>query len=715
MALGPGFRKNLIQGLIVGLAGATLSLAFWSMDWLDTWECKTWDRRVSFLSKPGKATDDIILILLDQNSLDWGKKENGLSWPWPREIYGAIIDYCRRNGAKAFALDVLFTEPSKYGVEDDVSFVTSVSEFGRVASAVFLGKKSGSQKNWPLGLLEPKFKVIGLDKWLEMTGAEGIDFPRATLPIPELAQNSTVLCNVHLEPDPDGIYRRLKLFNIFDGRVLPSLGLGAYIAANPEVQINIEPRKLIIGDKIVPIDERGNTILRYRGLTGTHKSYSAASVLNSEILIRMGKEPSIHEKKAFKDKYVLFGFSAPGLYDLRSVPVSGVYPGVEIHASMLDNLISGDFMRKPSLWITVTLVFFLAFACAILTSFFKSPGGSVALSLIFISIPVTFSLGAYVKGVWLPFAVQETSVISTIILALVVNYATEGRQKRFIKNAFKQYLSPAVIDQLIQQPDRLKLGGERRLLSVFFSDLQGFTSISEGLSPEKLTTLLNTYLTAMTDIIHEEGGTVDKYEGDAIIAFWNAPLEVADHGSRLVRASLRCQAKLTEMRPTFKKLVDKDMFMRVGANTGQAVVGNMGSRTRFDYTMLGDAVNLAARLEGANKEFGTYTMISESTRDMLSDEFAIRELGRVVVVGRKKPVTVFEPMFPEEFKTNKENIEAFLKGLSLFYEGRFVSAIEIFLEIKDFDPVAAAYEKKCKEIMNSTPKNWQGVWVMTTK
>ena len=199
----------------------------------------------------------------------------------------------------------------------------------------------------------------------------------------------------------------------------------------------------------------------------------------------------------------------------------------------------------------------------------------------------------------------------------MIYYTTEGRQKLFIKNAFKQYLSPAVIEELIQHPERLKLGGERRVLSIFFSDLEGFTGISEGLEPEELTALLNEYLSAMTDIIQEEGGTVDKYEGDAIIAFWNAPLLQPDHAERCVRAALRCQEKLAEMRPAFRERIGKDLRMRIGINSGPAVVGNMGSHTRFDYTMLGDAVNLAARLEGINKQFGTYTILSQATLDLL--------------------------------------------------------------------------------------------------
>ena len=709
------FGKKPVQGLIVGITAATLALLLWGLGLLDTWEAKTWDWRASLMAKPGEATDDIRLIMLDQNSLDWAEREMGLTWPWPREVYGAIVNYCRRSGAKALAMDVLFTESSSYGVGDDAALGNAASEFGRLAVAVFLSRQSGSLTSWPSDIPLPEFKINGLKNWLNQTNSNDIIFPRATMAIDELALNAAVLSNVQLNPDPDGVYRRTKLFSIFDGQVLPSLGLGAYLAAYPKVQIQIEPGKLTIGGRAVYIDRQGNAILRYRGPSHTHKAYSAAAVIQSEIRSMLGEDPTIRDKQAFKDKYVFFGFSAPGLYDLRSAPVGGIYTGVEIQATMLDNFLSGDFIRQVPWYVTVVLVTLLALACAVSVCFFRSAAGSVAVSAVFIVAPVGFALGSYARGFWLPMVVQEAAVALSIVTALVVNYATEGRQKRFIKSAFKQYLSPSVIEQLIQHPERLKLGGERKILSIFFSDLEGFTSISEGLAPEELTALLNDYLSAMTGIVQEEGGTVDKYEGDAIIAFWNAPLDVLEHATRAVRAALRCQAHLSELRMGFKERIGKDMFMRIGINTGPAVVGNLGSHTRFDYTMLGDAVNLAARLEGVNKQFGTYTMISQSTCDLLQDAFAVRELARVAVVGRKEPVTVYEPMFAAEYEARKDFLNTFAKGLELFYNGDFPAAMETFSSIRNLDPAAAAYADKCHMMIKEAPQNWQGVWVMTSK
>jgi len=252
-------------------------------------------------------------------------------------------------------------------------------------------------------------------------------------------------------------------------------------------------------------------------------------------------------------------------------------------------------------------------------------------------------------------------------------------------------------------------------LSIFFSDLEGFSSFSENLSPEQLTQLLNTYLTAMTAIIHEEGGTIDKYEGDAIIAFWNAPLPVPDHAQRAVRTAIRCQQKLEEIRPELREKFGYELFMRIGVNTGPVVVGNMGSEQRFDYTVLGDAANLASRLEGINKVFGTYTMISEKTRNLLGPDFPARELSRVTVVGREEPVRVYEPMTIEQFNQRKEVLAKFALALDDFYHGKFDTAFTKFQAIRPDDPADRAYMDKCSEFSQNPPAIWEGIWVMDGK
>jgi len=715
MAGNPDNFNKCFRGLYLGLACVGIALSVWLSGNLEKFEAQTWDWRVSKLAKPEKASQDILVILLDQNSLNWAKEEMGLSWPWPREIYGILVDFCERNQARALAFDVIFTEPSQYGVADDLSFGKAVSKFKKTVFPIYLSHTSGSVTQWPKTLPEPPLIIKGIDYWLKEKNPKSIIFPMATTPVLDIAENASILCNVDIAPGLYGVYRKLPFFSLFSNKTLPVLGFGLFLTANPKTNVSIDNSGIKINDYRIPMDSQGFSTLRYRGPSGTYKTYSAASVLQSEIRFRQGMEPSIKDKNAFKNKYIFFGFSAPGLSDNHPAPVDSKFPGVEMHATLLDNLLSKDFIKPVPKWVTGILLTILTLSCGILLFVFSKPSQEVVISLMILPMPVLLSVYAYTKGYWLPIAVEELALILIVTSALIINYATEGKQKRFISRAFKQYLSPEVIDQIIQHPERLKLGGERRVLSIFFSDLEGFTSISENLEPEVLTGFLNQYLSAMSEIINQEGGTIDKYEGDAIIAFWNAPLEIKDHALRCVRASLRCQEKLAQMRPEFKRMVKKDVLMRIGINTSAAIVGNMGSKKRFDYTMIGDAVNLAARLEGANKQFDTYTMISESTRDELGDEFAMRELGRISVKGRQEPVRIFEPMFHTKNEEEKKIYDIFNKGLQSFYKGDFKRAVNYLTPIEKKDPAASAYIKKCRLTDNVAPEDWQGVWIMTQK
>ncbi len=710
------FENKLLRGVLIGLAGAILAIIPYFLGILDSWEQRTWDWRAALMAKPGKATDDIRLILLDGKSLDWGRKESGLNWPWPKEMYAAVVNFCHRSGAKALAFDVLFEDPSGYGSEDDRRFGRAIADFGNTATSVALDDKDGSGgEHWPAGIPLPRFKVTGLRQWRLNADQKNRAFSRATMPISEVAKNAAVLCNVTQNPDSDGIYRKIELFGLFDDQLLPALGLGNYMAASSDATLQILQDRVILNGISIPVDRNGSAILRYRGPAGTYKTFSAAAVIQSEIQLLNGESPNIKDPAAFKDKYVFFGMSAKGLYDLRSAAVAGVMPGVEIYATMLDNFLSGDFIQKAPPSLSVAVVFFIAIGCALVAAKFSAPSVSIVITILALSLPISMSLGAYQMGYWLPVVVMEIAVVLTIGIGLIVSYATEGRQRRFIKNAFKHFLSPDVIEQIIANPERLKLGGERKVLTIFFADLQGFTSISEGMDPESLTAFLNDYLSEMTDLIHAERGTIDKYEGDAIVAFWNAPLDVDKHAVRAVRAALRCQAGLADMQPRIRQQIGKDLSMRIGIHTGAAVVGNMGSHTRFDYTVIGDSVNLASRLEGANKQFGTFTMISDATCKLLHDEFAARELARLNVVGRSQPVVVYEPMFREEYERKKDTLDTFQRGLTFFYRGEFESALEVFISIGDADPSAAVYAAKCRECIENPPSDWHGVWVMETK
>jgi len=714
--------NRILRGALVAAAGAVLAVSLWLSGALTVFEAKTWDWRQRLMAEPSEATDDVVLILLDQDSLDWAEEENGLTWPWPREVYAVIVSFCRRAGARAVAFDVLYSEPSKYGVYDDEAFGAAIEESSAFVGTVFLGRDTGAATSWPPEVPEPDLAVDGLDAWLEglpEAAAESLAYPRASFPVPEVARNAESLANVQLAPDADGVYRRAPLFQLFDGFAVPSLALAAHAVGSrntgsPPSAVRIEPGRATVGESTVFMDRRARAILRFRGPSGTHTAYSAAAIIQSELRLMAGEAPPVAPEE-LEGRTVLFGFSAPGLYDLRSSPVSGVYPGVEIHATMLDNLLSGDFMAEFPRGAGIASILLLALGAGVTASLISGALKNSVLYPLFLVLPPAAGLLFFTAGLWFPVVPAVTAVFGTLTGAGILNYATEGRQKRYIKSAFKQYLSPVFIEELITDPERLKLGGERRVLSIFFSDLQGFTTISQGLTPEELTALLNDYLTAMTDIILEEGGTVDKYEGDAIIAFWNAPLDLEDHALRCVRAALRCQKTLAEMRPAVHARIGRELHMRIGINTGPAVVGNMGSDKRFDYTMFGDAVNLAARLEGVNKQFGTYTMISRDTLDAVGDTYPVRELSRVAVVGRGAPVRVYEPMLPEEHAARRAALDEFTRGLTAYYAGRFAEAESLFAGIADRDPPAAHYLDRCRELLADPPESWDGVWVMTSK
>jgi adenylate cyclase len=444
------------------------------------------------MARPAPSTGRVRLVLLDQDSLDWGQRENGLSWPWPREVYGVIIEYLKRAGAKSVAFDVLFTEPSKYGVEDDRALGSAAGRYKGFVGALFLADRTGGATAWPTDLPSFPLAIDGFDPSGPRSPAgDRVTAHRASFPVPEIASQAAILADVQHDPDPDGVYRRVRLFRIFDGRAVPSLALASLLAASPGTGVAMRSDGMTIAGKAVPLDRNGYAILRFRGPSGTYRAFSAAAVIQSELRLQAGEEPVIKDPDAFRDCHVIFGFSAAGLFDLRPAPVGGVFSGPEIQATALDNLLRGDFLAEVTVPVTAALTVLLALLAAIPVLFSRSAGKSVLFFAVFLPLPAGLSLAAYAQGYWVPLVVVEAAVSLSLLGALTVNYATEGRQKRFIKNAFRQYLSPKVIEQLIAHPERLKLGGERTT-SIFFSDLQGFTSIAEAwirrasLPPERI-------------------------------------------------------------------------------------------------------------------------------------------------------------------------------------------------------------------------------------
>ncbi len=711
-------RKKWLYGGWAALVALVVVLLLEVAGLTPRWNNPLMDWCARLMARPSTATPKVKLVLVDQSSLDWASRQMGWQWPWPREIYGVVLDYLKRAGAKAVVFDVLFTEPSIMGVYDDEALGAAIERTGQFVGAVFLGTQTDQTTTWPEGVNENPLQIAGLKEWLAAhpTAAEEMASPGAAFPIPEITAAADWLANVREVPDGDGIYRRVMPFRLFDGRVLPSLGVAGWLAGESlPLTAQLEASELQLAARRIPLDAKGRMILKFRGPSGTHEAYTASSVILSELSILDGQPPPIPDAGIFKDAYVVFGFSAPGLKDLRATPMGGDYPGPEIYATQLDNLLADDFLRdapRPLFWGWLVL---LALATGLAAVFSRKTWQPVIVALVGMLAAVGGTFAGWSAGwVW-PMAAPIATAILALLCGAIMNFLLEGRQKRFIKGAFKHYLSADVIDQIMKNPDQLKLGGERRELTIFFSDLQGFSGISERLGPEELTQLLNDYLSDMTDILMEEGGTLDKYEGDAIIAFWNAPLPQADHAIRAVRAAVRCQQKLAARRREFEARTGAVLKMRIGINTGFVVVGNMGSRNRFDYTVLGDAANLASRLEGANKALGTYLMISESTWTQAAPAaFPGRELGELRVVGRQTPVRVFEalglsgePLPPAA--------TAFDAALELVRRRDWAAAAAAFEQLAP-EPAASIYAEKCRALASSGgAADWDGIWNLTEK
>ena len=467
-----------------------------------------------------------------------------------------------------------------------------------------------------------------------------------------------------------------------------------------------------LGKVAIPVDEMGRFMVNYRGPGKTFPHISITDILR-------GRVPP----QTFRDRIVLVGATAMGIFDLRVTPFDNLFPGLEIHANIIDNILYQDFLRRPA-W---ALIFDLAamalvgLVLGLLLPRLRPLSGTVVtmiLSVIYIFVCQYLFTRA---GAWLNIVYPMLILILIYVSLTAYKYFTEERQKRFIKDAFSTYLAPSVVAQLIKSPDRLVLGGEERIITAFFSDVQGFTSISEAMTPKELVELLNEFLTEMTDVILGHEGTVDKFEGDAIIAFFGAPNTLPDHAARACKACIDMQKKLVRLRAKWKAENRPELKMRIGLNTGSAVVGNMGSRSRMDYTMMGDTVNTAARLEGVNKIYGTFTMISDATFSYAKDEIFVRELDSISVVGKGEPVVAYELIgYPDEVEdTVKSVVRHYADGLLAYRNQRWEEAVSLFSEALSLAPDDGPSQtmlSRCRAFKDSPPgKDWDGVFTMTSK
>jgi adenylate cyclase len=583
-------------------------------------------------------------------------------WPWDRGNFTEIIAELEQS--KVIGFDVAFFEQSD--PEIDSQLAQAVEEAGNVVMPV---EYTGFDKK---------------DQWLVGKGL--------LEPLPEIKDAAAGLGYINVLTDQDGITR----------------------AANLDVKGEYDHFAHAILQQYLkrPVEKRSRYLINFVGRPGSYKTYSFSDVLEGD-----------HDRDEFKDKIVLIGATAPDLHDDYFVPTSygKAMPGVEIHANTIQQMITGRDVEVAPPWLTILTIFLVAIAVALIV-FYLPIWLELTLSAAMIIVYTFIAIFVFNTGWLLNMMYVPLTVIVAHVATMIYMYVSEKRSRKEVLGAFGKYVSKDVIKHILDNPQRLKLGGEKRVITVFFSDIRGFTSISEKLTPEQLVNLLNEYLTEMTNIILKNQGVVDKYMGDAIMAFWNAPLNQPKHAERACIASLQMEKRLKELQAKWKKEGVPHLEIGIGLNTGPAVVGNMGSYDRFDYTAMGDTINLGSRLEGLNKPYGTRIIISEPTKDKLPNRFVVRKLDRVMVKGRNKPITIYELVSRKDDAQGWyfDVIKHFEKGLELYFKQKWSAAIKEFAMAnksrKGGDPPSKTFVERCEYFTKHSPgKKWDGVWVMKSK
>jgi adenylate cyclase len=707
--------KRILSAIWVGLAVFAVVTGLHMTGWFDVVELKALDHLVRRYADPAKADSDLVLLAIDESSLEaFGR------WPWPRDRHGYVVRYLKQAGARAVVFDVMFFEPDENAEEFDQSFADDL----KAAGNVFL----------PM-LFQSEPTPIPLDLQAHATvKVEGPDAGRATtaetyagvkLPIPVLAQQARGLGVINLSADADGPTRRIPLVRQVKGSPVPhlSLTLAQYLLGSD--RLSFRDGSLQIGTNNIPLDADGNLMLEWHGsLEQTYHAgkYSIGRVLQAFAQQQKGERPSL-DPSVFKDKVVFIAGTAAGLYDLRVTPFSASTPGVLIHMAALDNLLHGQALRPAPAWVSLATLLLLCLVSAGTFMLFRSYvikfGVTIGLAAAYYVLVVhAFS----VHERWLDLVFPEAALALAFGTAATVEYVTEGKQRRLMRAAFDKYMSAEVVEEIMRNPEAIKLGGEKKDISIFFSDIAGFTTISEKMSPEDLVMLLNRYLSAMTTIIKNgHRGNVNKYLGDGIMALFGAPLDDLAHASLACYAALDCQAELVRLRGIWRQEGLPEIGARIGINSGPCIVGNMGSEERMEYTVTGDTVNLASRLEGAGKFYGTSILIGQRTAELAKKDVEVREIDLLRVKGKKEPVVVFELLARKgQLDENKRRVvEVYLEGLAAYKTRNFSTACARFSEAVALDssdgPSRVYLERSANYRQTPPPSDWDGVYELTSK
>ncbi len=661
--------RAVLIGVVLGLVAAAIATGLSRLSFFDRAESSSYDLRVAYFAPPLRASSPVVIVTIDEQSLRTLEPVVG-RWPWPRLVHGSAVDYLARSGAKVIAFDVLFGEHEGRsesvingrmitGDESDGAFVDSVGRAGNVillADATFEGTTSDAAT--PAGGAPPP--VLPGPAYHPGPGFES----RPTLqpPFLELARVAAGLGHNYLAKDSGSdAARRFLPFIVHDGAAVPSLGLAAalaFLGAKPD-DVRVEGNVLHIGDRAMPLldepvrDAAGHwqpsrqVLTRLPrpttgadGVRSMFPTYPFFNVVLSADQSASGQTPAI-PPSAFKDKLVFIGTTAAGLFDRYATPFPGGAPGVALHAALADNVISDQFMRRASPIVDATVTLALGIAAGVSATLL--PVVAAAAATIAVLVVLAVWLGREVAaGVWIAEVAPATAAALALFAGVAWRYFVEDREKRHVRRLFGRYVSKDVVDQLMSDPSLVKLGGQRRTMTVLFSDIRGFTSASERGEPEAVVAQLNEYFGAMVDVLFRHQGTLDKFVGDMVMGLFGAPLADPAHADHAVATALEMSATLDALNTRWTAEGRPTLDIGIGINTGEMIAGNIGSEAIMSYTVIGDAVNLGARLESLNKEHGTRILISESTRAALTQPVATRAIGEVTVKGRTRPVLVYE-------------------------------------------------------------------------
>ena len=729
-------------GRVFGLAllVALLGLRVWDPPALQILRLKTFD--LYQIAKPREPqARPVIIVDIDEASLS----KLG-QWPWPRTVTAKLIEIIARDGAAAIGLDIVFAEPDRTSPGLLAKSMPELSAEARAEleaapnhdailadmikrTRTVVGQSAYNPRaNDTRQALAPKasFATLGEDPTPYL-----IAYPGLLTNIPVLEEAAIGRGMFTVLPDPDGLVRRVPVVMKAAGEKIPSLNADMLRVATGQTTYVIKTgeagvQSVILAGVEIPTDANAQLWI-YFSPHDPARFVSAADVLS-------GKVPP----ETFKGKLVLIGTSATGLFDVKATPVEPVMPGVELHAQALENILARTSLERPSyavgaeicLAILVGLIFIVL--VPILGAFPVAGLGS-AIAAAMLGLAWYFFTQ---QRILIDVAYPLISGLAVFLTMVFVNYVREEAQRQQIRSAFSQYISPDLVEQLAREPDRLVLGGETRTLTILFSDVRGFTSISESYkdNPQELTSLLNRLLTPLSHAVLQHGGTIDKYMGDAIMAFWNAPLNDTSHATGGCAAALTMMENLDQVnreRAEEAKEAGTDyepLRIGIGLNTGDCVVGNMGSDMRFDYSVLGDAVNLASRLEGQSETFGVPIILGSATAELVKDKFAVLELDALRVKGKSEPEIVYT-LIGLKAEVPAESFDALEAGmdemLTAYRARKWAVASKALSGLRKLDIDALGldltalfdlYAARIAEFRrNPPPRNWDGVFTMQTK